>query len=282
MKKYRFDALKASLQFDNSFFAKSMDHCLDIVTSKIDLGRVVALDETILATESKQAAHEKMVVYIPGKPHPKGLLIRGLCGKFERSNCVFFMYGQHMHKRSTCGVGNTSVSLLTKLQSHSTVEHIVLIDGAYPCRRILKPSSYESRSIHICSVTKAPISGTYNHLADACFKFIQPGQHATMVQQDTGLVATLHNSAGKEIVLVSDGVSFEDPSAYPNSQNRTSLYLSSKQWQWRFCPSTHHQHFGTHFLTRVPIPMMARLPSLHWSSSGMDMIFCVQSILMAI
>jgi hypothetical protein len=37
-----------------------------------------------------------------------------------------------------------------------------------------------------------------------------------MVQQDTGLVASLYNSAGKEIVLVSDGVSFKDPSAYPN------------------------------------------------------------------
>ena len=215
MKEYRYDALKSSLMFRHNFFASSMDHNLDVITKHVTLGRVVALDETILATESNEALDENMVVYIPGKPHPKGLLSRALCGKFKRSNCVFFMYGLHKYTGYTCDVVSCSVQLLSKLESVSNQIHITLIDGAYPCKALLRPTGYQGTSIHICSVTKAGLSSESNNLAHACKAFLPRNKHSTLIQQSTGLVASCHNSSGKEIVLVTDAFPSEYLRVHP-------------------------------------------------------------------
>lgn len=218
MKEYRYDALKSSLMFKHNFFASSMDHNLDVITKHVTLGRVVALDETILATESNEASMKIWWFTFLASLIPK-VCIRALCGKFKRSNCVFFMYGLHKYTGYTCDVVSCSVQLLSKLESVSNQIHITLIDGAYPCKAILRPTGYQGTSIHICSVTKAGLSSESNNLAHACKAFLPRNKHSTLMQQSTGLVASCHNSAGKEIVLVTDAFPSEYLRAHPTVPN---------------------------------------------------------------
>jgi hypothetical protein len=161
-----------------------------------------------------------MLIYIPGKPHPKGLLIRGICSKFEKSGCVFLIIGRHKHAGSTCPAGLTAVNLLNALEKRSPVNHVVLLDGAYPASMFLHPDGRPGSSRYICSVTKSAVSGIYNRLSEACASFIKVDQHCTLRNSDTGLLATLHNSAGKDIAIVTDATSLSSPPPRLDAQPR--------------------------------------------------------------
>lgn len=59
MKEARYNLLLAAFKFDNDIFSRSLDHCMDVVLKSVRLGRILALDETIAATESKVAEKKR-------------------------------------------------------------------------------------------------------------------------------------------------------------------------------------------------------------------------------
>jgi hypothetical protein len=63
MTEARYNLLLAAFKFNNGIFSRSLDHCMDVVLKSVRLGRILALDETIAATESKVAQKKKMLIY---------------------------------------------------------------------------------------------------------------------------------------------------------------------------------------------------------------------------
>lgn len=205
----RFNGLRASFHFTHSDFTDAMDHCMQVITTTVRLGRILALDETIAATDGRVARREGMIAYIPHKPHPKGLLIRAICGKFEKSKCVFFVGGRHKHARAGCAPSRTADELVRKLETQSNTNHIILLDGAHSANWFVPPNGRNGKTKYIISVTKSGVSGIYNRLCEACSLFLKVSQHSNLVDPETGVLATLNNSAGRDMAIVTDATSLE-------------------------------------------------------------------------
>lgn len=146
MKLYRYDAIKAAMTFDLPNITKVLQHNLDVLQKETIIGDVVAMDETILATVGTRAKDLGMLVYIPGKPHPAGILVRGICSRMTKRNCVLFLHGAPKQTNFTCSPMNGGIYLVSELEARTKRSHMVVIDGAFPCEQFMSRTGREFRS----------------------------------------------------------------------------------------------------------------------------------------
>jgi hypothetical protein len=71
----RYSTLLAAFCLDDPTSGAAFLHHRMQLQKLVKPGTVLAIDETILGSNSKSAKRNGMIRYIPGKPHPKGYFI---------------------------------------------------------------------------------------------------------------------------------------------------------------------------------------------------------------
>lgn len=264
MTEARYNKLSAAFHFSHAAFQEVMRHNMSAIISNINLGKILALDESIIATHAEKAITENMTIFIKDKPHPFGILLRGLCGKFERSKCVFFVYGRHKHTGDTCAASKTAVSIINYLEDESTADHIIILDGGYPVATFIPPRGLGTRTKYLCSATKSLVSSHFNRLSEACSSLVKVGKHCTLKDEKNGRLATLHNSAGKDIVIVTDAFTLKSPAVLHAQQIRSQKAPFEFALHLALAPVKSTSEFLRYYPTTSPVPAAAKesMPTL--------------------
>lgn len=206
LEEYRYKELRSACVLNMTQIRESLSHNLATIQRHCVIGRLIALDETVLATESKAAKQLKLVAFLPDKPHPLGMLARGMYSKMLYSERVLFLYGTIKDSTNTGNAKKNGLTMVRTLEQTTGGSHVVLIDSNFPTASFLDHQHPGVTSTFVCSSTKSPVSGKYNRLSDLSQRFISSGDHVLLENTQSGVLASVHNSAGRAIVIVINSV----------------------------------------------------------------------------
>lgn len=159
--------LLAALKLDKQNLQSILTQLTERWQSYILPGKFLVVDETILGSESLQAAKEGMLRYIEGKPHPKGYFFNAALQRFRHSRCVYILDLEIKLDFDSLGMGDALLSLIQRCEERSGKHFVVFADSGYPASRLLIDPTNSIKSKFVASVSVAKVSGQLRMLPEA-------------------------------------------------------------------------------------------------------------------
>ena len=159
--------LQAAFAFQDDEWPSVISHLTCQWCEIINPGTLIVVDETILASESKQAYHEGKLKFIEGKPHPKGYFFNGALQRFRYSACVFILDVEYKLGFNSNSMGEALETLIERCEKRFSAKFLVLADSGYPASSFLLSPQITIKSNFIASVSVAKVSGKLRKIPEA-------------------------------------------------------------------------------------------------------------------
>jgi hypothetical protein len=123
--------LQAAFSIEDSGWASVVSHLRSQWCENINPGMLLVVDESILASESKQAYYEGKLKYIEGKPHPKGYFFNGALQRFRYSQCVFMIDLEYKLGFNSNSMGDALLVIVERSEKQFSKSFVVLADSVF-------------------------------------------------------------------------------------------------------------------------------------------------------
>jgi hypothetical protein len=188
------------------------------LSNLIHTGSVLAIDETILASNSKEAKRCGMMRWLPGKPHPKGYFINMGVQKLRLSKLPLILDAECKFNFQSLSMEHALLAIVSRLEGQFGRSFLVLADSGFPASKLIGRPIKGLGSKFICSVSTSYLSGSLRYLSEAMTKCTPLHRKALLFNQERGLAAFGHHEKTYTQVLVTNACRVADvtpPVCYP-------------------------------------------------------------------
>ena len=190
----RFEALRAAISMDESTFRGCVDDLRLVLHDMIVPGKILAIDETIISSESTSAGHHGFLKYIPGKPWPKGYFCHMGCVKLLLSQSVLVLDVEFKFGFNSLSMTGAAQELVHRLESTFGEGFIALCDSGYAAGTLLATPPPGSKTRYICSVSTAKVSGPFRVIAEKANALLPIGLRVVWYNTKLNLMAVIRRT----------------------------------------------------------------------------------------
>lgn len=217
-------AIAAGLRFSFDTTADLINSMRHALKNAVEFGQILAIDETILNTKSREALKHGRIKMIEGKPHPMGYFAQCSVQKLQYSKCILVTDIMMRRDNNSKDANSVAVDLIQRSEELWRRPSIVLLDAGYHITSFLSPREKGYTSKFICSVKTNSSFGEYRHVTEAAQEAITFQQKSLLYSPELDLTAFARGDDQGSSVLLTNA--YRPDFAHPRETREPKYPLS--------------------------------------------------------